>query len=114
MRTPGPWHIKEWSIYNERLPIIRIESETETVAEIPMPYESGTQADNAAFIVEACNAHDRLTAENERLRSAINYTITDMDSLLTWDSLSDGTRVSLTNIVNRLKQLRFQAALSGK
>ena len=34
------------------------------------PYDVNHEA-NAAFIVEACNAHDSLTAENARLREAL-------------------------------------------
>jgi len=37
---------------------------------------------NAAFIVEACNSHDALVAENKRLRKALNNAIEHCQEML--------------------------------
>ncbi len=44
--------------------------------------ENGEEKANAEFIVTACNAHDELVAENERLKEALNK-IVDTPPMLT-------------------------------
>ena len=91
-RTPGPWrwdrHPHSWPNCDrpsegDHVPIlykddegldrpdpgIRVASFSDT------PWHKASEL--ATFIVEACNAHDTLTAENEALREALLACITD-------------------------------------
>jgi gamma-glutamyl phosphate reductase len=61
--TPGPWE-SAYSVHGARF-LIR----AERGAVIGEVWHSA--AANAAFIVKACNAHDRLTAERDELVAAL-------------------------------------------
>ena len=77
-RTNGPWTFaKPYSLTGatsidaaDNLPVAWVCGE-----EVGRDKSQGSI--NAAFIVEACNAHDALTAENARLREALSECVTD-------------------------------------
>ena len=87
MRTPGPWALEpseQRSIDGSR--------EFKIVTDRPGGglvgstsawwYDTETARDNAAFIVEACNSHDALTADNARLREALAGIMRRVDSAM--------------------------------
>ena len=65
-RTPGPWYEgRQAGRSKHGQEMIASEANGKTVAVV---YDADA---DAAFIVEACNAHDTLTAENAALRKAL-------------------------------------------
>jgi len=65
-RTPGPWYEgRQAGRSKHGQEMIASEANGKTVAVV---YDADA---DAAFIVEACNAHDALTAENAALRKAL-------------------------------------------
>jgi hypothetical protein len=67
-RTPGPW---DWIKYDGRgfVQYFIVDSRGTVIAELSPPNDD----DNAAFIVKACNAHDELVAERDRMQVALRY-----------------------------------------
>ena len=71
-RTPGPWYEgRQAGRSKHGQEMIASEANGKTVAVV---YDADA---DAAFIVEACNAHDALTAGNAALREALRACITD-------------------------------------
>lgn len=65
--TPTPWIVRN---------LLSVEAQTDGKAIaicVPCPKDGNMARINAAFIVEACNAHAALIEENERLRKALVY-----------------------------------------
>ena len=94
--TPGPWYEgRQAGRATHGQEMIASEANGKTVAVV---YDADA---DAAFIVEACNAHDRLTSERDALREALRNvehqlsTDSDLDDLVTRPDKYDALLVSV-------------------
>ena len=100
-RTPGPWYEgRQAGRSKHGQEMIASEANGKTVAVV---YDADA---DAAFIVEACNAHDTLTAENAALREAL-MDIVEIASHR-WRALPHGTPEK-----DRLEKARAALAKDG-
>lgn len=82
-RTPGPWFCKQSQSYDIRQKedcLVYVKDKDNNPLHIAETFqyqnddnhkENGTSIANAEFIVKACNSHDALVAENERLKTEL-------------------------------------------
>jgi len=69
-RTNGPWRLVGNSIYSVTGTCIT-ETQWGEVGHVQYPHKAAEATANAAFIVEACNAHDELVAQRDALAQAL-------------------------------------------
>jgi hypothetical protein len=72
-RTPGLWRTIALDCKQEEGTYLAVESPLSFWWE-PWPNKDASEKE-AAFIVEACNSHDTLTADNARLREELEHLI---------------------------------------
>ena len=68
-RTPGPWTMRRAPDANKWW--VDGAPDANRGETIGAPVADAHERENAAFIVEACNAHDALTAQRDRLAEAL-------------------------------------------
>ena len=100
--TPTPWRVETWTYLNGVEPRMMVQNDSNAIAQVIGLYRDNDdeQRANAAFIVEACNAHDALVEENARLRAALTQL---SDWMREHTGPADGTLEMLTSAHNALE-----------
>jgi hypothetical protein len=78
-RTPGPWRNGEFAVAHVSDSRGRSIANCAGYTNNYDPHVNDENAANAAFIVEACNAHDALVRERDGLREALQDILVDPD-----------------------------------
>lgn len=84
-RTEGPWTFGNEFEGDNRTPLLVIDSEGNAVC--TMEGVSKRSREHAAFIVSACNNFDRVRAENEALRQALQNLLSHTHHVHTGESM---------------------------
>lgn len=87
-RTAGPWRCAT------NTTIEQVDPDGETVCKTI----SSFAREDAAFIVEACNAHDSLIAQRDALRDALRYIVEWNDTTWNAETARDKARAALAAI----------------